>query len=494
MNFYEAKLTGTKSKVYVEMGADKLLLPKEKVENIVNLEKYLNTDRLVTFGIRPEDIHDDEEWLAKDKVAKVKVYVDVVEELGPETLIYAKTQAIIKDSDDKTLDEDISNMIAKVDNRSVAKAHSMMEVAFDMAHCHIFDKETEITIIAPNKEQKEAIEALQLKREEEEAAKAAALAEKLAAEEAKAALLACFRGVAWVSQDSQTLYNNLENALNTSAKVISISAVFDQGSAVIYLEDTLDSLRSFLTVTATYDNEKTLPVLNYDLSGQLTVGTSVITVTYKSKTTTFNVIVGEPEWGSDYTWLYRPSENGLLSEDENVSEMAAINGTFGTETLSGDVLNITAPYTGNASSGNIYKLIPLVCTNAVLKAKVKFNSLAESTVPSGLRMQLSNGTKGAQIFAFKHKTEGDYRISSQNEGVQVKLAEIQLNRWYILSCEIKPNNTQTLKIDDAVYNINALSSYAATESRAIVQQPGGATDVGNVNVDIAWIAFKNNAS
>lgn len=312
-------------------------------------------------------------------------------------------------------------------------------------------------------------------------------------EEAKAALLACFRGVAWVSQDSQTLYDNLENALNTTAKVLSISAVFEQGSAVIYPEDTLDSLRSFLTVTATLDNGKTLPVLNYDLSGQLTVGTSVITVTYKSKTTTFNVVVGEPEWGSDYTWLYKPSENGLLSVDENVSAMVAINGTFGTETLSGDVLNITTPYTGNAGSGNIYKLIPLVCTNAVLKAKVKFNSLAESLFASGLRLQLSNGTKGAQIFAYKHSDDGDYRISTHNEGDQVKLAEIQLNRWYVISCEIKPNNTQTLKIDDAVYNINALASYANTESRVIVQQPGGATDTGSVDVDIAWIAFKNNA-
>ena len=188
MNFYEAKLTGTKSKVYVEMGEDKLLLPKEKVENFVNLEKYLNTDRAVTFGIRPEDIHDDEEWLAKKDATKIKVYVDVVEELGPETLIYAKTQSEIKDLEDKTLDEDVSNMIAKVDNRSTAKAHTMIEVAIDMDRCQVFDKETEVTVIAPNKDAKEQIEALQAKREEEAAAKAAALAEKLAAEEAKAAL------------------------------------------------------------------------------------------------------------------------------------------------------------------------------------------------------------------------------------------------------------------------------------------------------------------
>ena len=52
---------------------------------------------------------------------------------------------------------------------------------------HIFDKETEITILARNQENKAEIEALQAKRAEEVAAKAAAEAEKLAAEEAKAA-------------------------------------------------------------------------------------------------------------------------------------------------------------------------------------------------------------------------------------------------------------------------------------------------------------------
>lgn len=313
-------------------------------------------------------------------------------------------------------------------------------------------------------------------------------------EEAKDALLACFRNISWITQDSQTLYNDLKNALETPARVISISAVFNQGSAVISPEDVLDNLRNFLTVTATYNNGKTLPVLNYVLYGQLTSGTSVITVIYKSKTTTFNVVVEEPEpeWGSDYTWLYVPSENGLLSENENISEMVGINGQLGTETLSDDVLNASAPYSGSLGGGNIYKLIPLICTNGILKAKVRFNSLATSQFPSGLRMQLSNGTKGAQLFAFKH-SDGDYRISTINEDVQVKLAEIQLNEWYILSCEIKPNNTQTLKIDDESYNINALSAYANTESRVIVQQPGGSTDPGNVNVDIAWITFKDNS-
>lgn len=316
-------------------------------------------------------------------------------------------------------------------------------------------------------------------------------------ETAKRALLACFEGVAWTSSESRTLYNSLKDALYASSQVISISAVFEQGTVVVYPEDSLDSLRAFLTVTATYDDGKTASVSGYDLFGELVANTSsVITVVYKGQSTTFTVNVSEPEWGADYTWLYRASEDGLLSEYENVSAVVAIGeGTLATETLKDGVLNVSAPYQAgvNHNDGTIYKLSPLTCTSGVLKAKVKFNSLAGSTYPTGLRLQLSNGAKGAQIFAFKHSEDGDYRISSHNEGTQIKLEEIEFDRWYVLSCEIKSDNTQVLKIDNGVYNVNALSSYANTESRVIVQQPNAGSAGGDVNIDIAWISFKNNA-
>lgn len=313
-------------------------------------------------------------------------------------------------------------------------------------------------------------------------------------EESKAALLACFRGVAWVSQDSQTLYNNLENALNASTKVVSISAIFNQGSAVIYPEDTLDSLRSFLTVTATYDNGKTLPALNYDLSGQLTVGTSVITVTYKSKTTTFNVVVGEPEWGTDYTWLYRPSEDGLLSSNINVSAVVAVGGaTLATETLNGDTLNLSAEYDG-VNHGSIFKLIPLTTTSAVLKAKIRFNALPIASPGGGLRLQVSNGTNGAQLFVYRDAENPNQPRISTFSPTLMRLADITLNKWYVLTCELS-GDTQVIKVDDTTYRQSALSNYANTETRFIVLEPDSAVtaEPGNTNIDVAWIAFKNNA-
>ena len=188
MNFFPGKITGTKNKVYVQFGLDKILLPKEKVALICNLEKYLNTDKEIVFGIRPEDIHDEELWVKDDTKQCIEVKVDVVEALGSETLLYCKTKSeILPEGEEKSIVDDVSNLIAKVDSRSSTKAGEMIKVAIDINHCHLFDKETEVTILARDEENKAYIEELQAKREQEEVEKAAAAAAKLAEEEAKAA-------------------------------------------------------------------------------------------------------------------------------------------------------------------------------------------------------------------------------------------------------------------------------------------------------------------
>ena len=187
MNFFTGKLVGTKDEVYIEFGLDKVRLPKEKVDLIVNLEKYLNTDKEIIFGIRPEDIHDNPEWIKNHSAApSIEVKVDVVEALGSETLLYCKTKSE-DNGEEKSIAEDISNLIAKVDSRSTTVAGNTVTVGLDMRHCHLFNKETEVTILAKDEANKAEIEALQVKREEEEAAKAKAAAEKQAEEEAKAA-------------------------------------------------------------------------------------------------------------------------------------------------------------------------------------------------------------------------------------------------------------------------------------------------------------------
>ena len=173
MNFFTGTLTGTPDKVYVEFGMDKVLLPKEKVELIVNLDAYLNTGKEIVFGVRPEDIHDEPMWVNNAKNPIIEVSVDVVEALGSETLLYCKTRREnAGDTANASIDEDASNLIAKVDSRSATKAGDTIKVAIDIIHSHLFDKDTEITILARDQEDKAYIQDLQAKRIEENEQKA----------------------------------------------------------------------------------------------------------------------------------------------------------------------------------------------------------------------------------------------------------------------------------------------------------------------------------
>ncbi len=187
MNFFTGKIVGKKDDVYVEFGSNKIALPKEKVNLIINLDKYLNTGREVVFGVRPEDFRDTPEIVNAGKLPVLEVKVDVVERLGAETLLYCKTDySSAKDSNEASIDEDVSNLIAKVDSRSVTKAGDIVKVAVDVMHCHLFDKETETTILARSEDGKAELLALLARREEEEQKKAAEEAKKLAIEEEKA--------------------------------------------------------------------------------------------------------------------------------------------------------------------------------------------------------------------------------------------------------------------------------------------------------------------
>lgn len=78
--------------------------------------------------------------------------------------------------------------------------------------------------------------------------------------------------------------------------VASISAVFTQGQNVVYTNDSLDSLRQYLVVTATYSDSTTGEILDYELSGTLQEGTATITASYAGKTDTFTVACTVNGW------------------------------------------------------------------------------------------------------------------------------------------------------------------------------------------------------
>lgn len=134
----------------------------------------------------------------------------------------------------------------------------------------------------------------------------------------KQALLTCFDHVAWTDEHGQDYVDALEAALYPPAELVSISAVYTQ-SGTVYTTDTLDSLKTNLVVTAHYTDSTTETVTTYTLSGTLTEGTSVITVTYEGKTTTFNVTVTAPATLSSITAVY--TQSGTVYDTDTLDSL-----------------------------------------------------------------------------------------------------------------------------------------------------------------------------
>ena len=147
MNFFDATLTSDNSgKIYVEFEGKKVALPKAKSDKIINAKEYINTGKPVVFGVRPEDLHDEESFINNSRETVIDVKVDVVEKLGSETLLYCVFQEEENDGVSNLVDA-TKQMIAKVDSRSTTERDQIVELAIDIMHSHLFDKETELTIL-----------------------------------------------------------------------------------------------------------------------------------------------------------------------------------------------------------------------------------------------------------------------------------------------------------------------------------------------------------
>ena len=145
MNFFDAKLVGENNKVYVEFENAKVELTQSMVSRIINIDDYVNTDKPIVFGVRPEDLHDDEETIAKSANMTIEVRVDQLERLGAETLLYCKFE--LEDNNDVIGEGAKKPLIAKVDGRSTTMQGEVIKLALGVDHCHMFDKETELSIL-----------------------------------------------------------------------------------------------------------------------------------------------------------------------------------------------------------------------------------------------------------------------------------------------------------------------------------------------------------
>lgn len=126
MNFVEAKLEDKNGKVAVIFGEDTIILPEDK-SGVLKEKGLVGKD--VIMGIRPENL---DEATGSD-AAVVEATVEVTELMGAETYIY--------------LSKGKANLVARVNGTSKAKSGDKLKISLDTEKIHIFDKETELTIL-----------------------------------------------------------------------------------------------------------------------------------------------------------------------------------------------------------------------------------------------------------------------------------------------------------------------------------------------------------
>lgn len=130
MNFFNAKLVKENEGTYLMFGENKVKLPEGKA---MRPEIVENIGKEVVMGIRPEHLHDEESYFAQFPESVVEAEIEVTELMGSETYLYMK----------------ISNTdcIARVNPRTTAKPGDRIKICLDANKIHLFDKETEKTII-----------------------------------------------------------------------------------------------------------------------------------------------------------------------------------------------------------------------------------------------------------------------------------------------------------------------------------------------------------
>ena len=129
MNFIDAVPQKEGNNVYLTFKGQKVLLPKDKAVKIVD-GGYIG--QTVVMGIRPEDLHEDEETMAKFPEDCITAEINATELLGAELHLYMNIDDV--------------DLIAKASPRLQVKNGDTIKLALDPSRLHVFDKETENVI------------------------------------------------------------------------------------------------------------------------------------------------------------------------------------------------------------------------------------------------------------------------------------------------------------------------------------------------------------
>ncbi len=141
MNFFEGTLKKVGDKINVSLAYSDSSVSVPQNDFIKVQPQYYDGKHQVYIGLRCEDISVDPEVVKKSK-SLVDVRISHFEELGNETLIYGDINM-----KGDGFAETSTRVIIKGSSTYDFKIGSVVKAAFDMKKCHLFDKNTEETIM-----------------------------------------------------------------------------------------------------------------------------------------------------------------------------------------------------------------------------------------------------------------------------------------------------------------------------------------------------------
>ena len=132
MNFIDCTLLKSGDTFSVKFGNSTMPIPADKLKGAISdLNAYVGKE--VVLGIRPEHVHDEPEFLQENPQYIASAEVEVTELMGAETYLYVSCEG--------------NDLTARVEPTSTAQTGDTIKIAFEMEKCHLFDKDSEITIL-----------------------------------------------------------------------------------------------------------------------------------------------------------------------------------------------------------------------------------------------------------------------------------------------------------------------------------------------------------
>ena len=129
MNFIDATISQKGDAFYLDFLNYSIPIPSDKGGSEL-FGPYVGKE--IVFGIRPEDLHNNAQYIAEHKESVITAAVDLVELMGAETYVYMDCEGV--------------RLMSRSPERFAGKHGDTASFAIDMEKIHLFDKKSEQAI------------------------------------------------------------------------------------------------------------------------------------------------------------------------------------------------------------------------------------------------------------------------------------------------------------------------------------------------------------